>query len=113
MAEQVAVPEQSFLRDVFAHEVPDEALMAIVAVESMRRHLRRQIAAALKTLPYRERGILQMRYSLGDGHVYTLAEVGYVFRLTRERIRQLQSRALRKFRSQADDLRKLLRALDN
>ena len=113
MGERVAVPEQSFLRDLFANEVPDETLMAVLAAEWMRRHLRRRIDEAMRALSYRDRGILQMRYGLGDGHAYTLAEVGYVFKLTRERIRQLQSKALRRFRRQADDLLKLLCALDN
>jgi RNA polymerase sigma factor (sigma-70 family) len=113
VAERLAIPEQLFLRDVFVNEVPDETLMAILAAESMRRHLRRRIEEALRALSYRDRGILQMRYGLGDGHTYTLAEVGHVFQLTRERIRQLQSKALRRFRRQADDLRKLLCTVDN
>jgi RNA polymerase primary sigma factor len=113
VAERLAIPEQSFLRDVFANEVGDETLMAVLAADSMRRHLRRRIDEVMKALSYRDRGILQMRYGLGDGHTYTLAEVGYVFHLTRERIRQLQSKALRRFRRQADELRKLLCAMDN
>jgi RNA polymerase sigma factor (sigma-70 family) len=113
VTERMAVPEQSFLRDVFACEISEEVLLAVLVAESMRRQLRRQIDESLQALPYRERGILQMRYGLGDGHAYTLAEVGYVFRLTRERIRQLESRALRKFRDLADNLRKLLCTINN
>jgi len=70
--------------------------------------LRVRILAALDGLSYRERAIVEMRFGLGDGHAYTLAETGYVFRLTRERVRQLQARALRRLRYRADDLRKFL-----
>ncbi|MCL4137170.1 UNVERIFIED_CONTAM: hypothetical protein GTU68_008208 [Idotea baltica] len=55
-----------------------------------------QITAALETLTYREREILKMRYGLGDGYSYTLEEVGHVFQVTRERVRQIESKAVRK-----------------
>jgi len=50
----------------------------------------------LQELTWREREIVKMRYGLGDGYNYTLQEVAYVFRVTRERIRQLEARALRR-----------------
>lgn len=50
----------------------------------------------LEKLSWREREIVKMRYGLGDGYNYTLQEVAYVFRVTRERIRQLEARALRR-----------------
>ncbi len=50
----------------------------------------------LGELSWREREIVKMRYGLGDGYNYTLQEVAYVFRVTRERIRQLEARALRR-----------------
>ncbi len=64
----------------------------------------------MDTLSYRERGILEMRYGLGDGHSYTLAQAGQVFHLTRERIRQIQAKALRKLRhpTRSDQLRSFL-----
>jgi RNA polymerase primary sigma factor len=58
-------------------------------------NLREQIEAALRTLPERETLVLRMRYGLGDGREYTLEEVGQHFKLTRERIRQLELKALK------------------
>ena len=61
--------------------------------------LRRQIDALLKTLTYREREILRLRYGLGDGYTYTLEEVGRIFRVTRERVRQIEAKAVRKLQN--------------
>ena len=58
-------------------------------------NLREQIEAALRTLPERETLVLRMRYGLGDGREYTLEEVGQHFKLTRERIRQIEMKALK------------------
>jgi len=58
-------------------------------------NLREQIEAALRTLPERETMVLRMRYGLGDGREYTLEEVGQHFKLTRERIRQIELKALK------------------
>jgi RNA polymerase primary sigma factor len=58
--------------------------------------LRVQIARVLKTLSYREREIIKLRYGLGDGYSYTLEEVGHIFKVTRERIRQIEAKAVRK-----------------
>ncbi|NLH76809.1 MAG: sigma-70 family RNA polymerase sigma factor [Acidobacteria bacterium] len=58
-------------------------------------NLREQIEAALRTLPERETLVLRMRYGLGDGREYTLEEVGQHFKLTRERIRQIEIKALK------------------
>jgi RNA polymerase primary sigma factor len=58
-------------------------------------NLREQIEAALRTLPERETLVLRMCYGLGDGREYTLEEVGQHFKLTRERIRQIELKALR------------------
>jgi RNA polymerase primary sigma factor len=60
--------------------------------------LKRQIEDALATLLPRERQILQLRFGLHDGRPHTLEEVGKNMRVTRERIRQLEVRALRKLR---------------
>ena len=56
--------------------------------------LRRRLGELLSELDYREREILRLRYGLGDGTVYTLSEVGRVFSVTRERIRQIEQAAL-------------------
>ena len=58
--------------------------------------LRERIEALLKTLTYREREIIRLRYGLGDGYTYTLEEVGRIFKVTRERVRQIEAKAVRK-----------------
>ena len=60
--------------------------------------LREKIEEVLETLPPREARILRMRFGLDNGHTYTLEEVGQKFGLTRERIRQIESKALRRLR---------------
>ena len=60
--------------------------------------LRERIEAVLDTLPPREARILRLRFGLDNGHTYTLEEVGQKFGLTRERIRQIESKALRRLR---------------
>ena len=58
--------------------------------------LRNRVNRVLKTLSYREREIIKLRYGLGDGYSYTLEEVGHIFKVTRERIRQIEAKAVRK-----------------
>jgi RNA polymerase primary sigma factor len=58
--------------------------------------IRTRINDVLKTLTYREREILKLRYGIGDGYTYTLEEVGRIFKVTRERVRQVESKAVRK-----------------
>jgi RNA polymerase primary sigma factor len=58
--------------------------------------LRARIEAVLKTLTYREREIIKLRYGIGDGYTYTLEEVGRIFKVTRERVRQVEAKAIRK-----------------
>jgi RNA polymerase primary sigma factor len=60
--------------------------------------LRRRIDEVLKTLSYREREVIKLRFGLGDGFSYTLEEVGHIFQVTRERIRQIEGKAMRKLR---------------
>ena len=59
-------------------------------------HLKRRIAAVLEGLNYREREIIRLRYGLADGYPYTLEEVGKIFCVTRERVRQIEAKAVRK-----------------
>ncbi|MGQ9574480.1 MAG: sigma-70 family RNA polymerase sigma factor [Thermoguttaceae bacterium] len=61
-----------------------------------REMLREKIEGLLKTLTYREREIIRLRYGLGDGYMYTLEEVGRIFKVTRERVRQIEAKAVRK-----------------
>jgi RNA polymerase primary sigma factor len=58
--------------------------------------LKDKIEHVLKSLTYREREIIRLRYGLGDGYSYTLEETGRIFKVTRERIRQIESKALKK-----------------
>jgi len=69
---------------------PPEAVMDL--------NLKEQTASALKTLTPREEKIIKMRFGLDDGSEHTLEEVGQLFALTRERIRQIEAKALRKLR---------------
>lgn len=58
--------------------------------------LKERIDMILKTLSYREREIIRLRYGIGDGYTYTLEEVGRIFKVTRERVRQVEAKAIRK-----------------
>ena len=60
--------------------------------------LQEQIRAVLSTLPPREQEVLRMRFGLDDGYSLTLEEVGLYFNVTRERIRQIEAKALKKLR---------------
>jgi RNA polymerase primary sigma factor len=60
--------------------------------------LKEHIEEALKTLTDREAKVLKMRFGLGDGNEHTLEEVGQQFKVTRERIRQIEAKALRKLK---------------
>jgi RNA polymerase primary sigma factor len=62
------------------------------------RLLNEQIGTVLNTLPAREQKVIRMRFGLDDGYSHTLEEVGYVFKVTRERIRQIEAKALRRLR---------------
>jgi RNA polymerase primary sigma factor len=58
--------------------------------------LKARIADVLGALNYREREIIRLRYGLADGYTYTLEEVGKIFSVTRERVRQIEAKAVRK-----------------
>ena len=58
--------------------------------------LKERIEEVLKTLTYREREIIKLRYGIGDGYTYTLEEVGRIFKVTRERVRQVEAKAIHK-----------------
>ena len=58
--------------------------------------LKEKISSVLHTLSFREREIIKLRYGIGDGYTYTLEEVGRIFKVTRERVRQIEAKAVRK-----------------
>jgi RNA polymerase primary sigma factor len=60
--------------------------------------LKDKLSDVLSSLSERERRVLELRFGLGDGYSRTLEEVGKQFRVTRERIRQIEAKALRKMR---------------
>ena len=61
--------------------------------------LKERLEEVMTELNYREREILRLRYGLTDGYTYTLEEVGKIFSVTRERVRQIESKAVRKLQS--------------
>ena len=73
--------------------------------------LKLRIEQVLKSLTYREREIIKLRYGIGDGYTYTLEEVGKIFRVTRERVRQVEAKAIRKLQHPVRS-RKLMGFLD-
>ncbi len=77
--------------------IPDEEALAPADAASQAL-LKEEIAAALSTLTPREAKVLRLRFGLDDGHPRTLEEVGKEFNVTRERIRQIEAKALRKLR---------------
>ncbi len=83
------------------------------ADSAMNEMLRDKIDHVLRSLTYREREIIKLRYGLGDGYSYTLEETGRIFKVTRERIRQIESKALRKLQheTRADHLKGFMEAL--
>ena len=85
--------EDSYLGDFIKDETmpePDDA--------ASQQLLREQLRSILNSLNHRERQVLEMRFGLKDGQAHTLEEVGQAFGVTRERIRQIEAKALRKLR---------------
>jgi RNA polymerase primary sigma factor len=85
--------EDSHLGDFIEDRAVASPVEAIINL-----NLREQTQAVLKTLTPREEKVLKMRFGVGDGSEHTLEEVGQSFAVTRERIRQIESKALRKLR---------------
>ncbi len=85
--------EDSYFGDFIEDESAESPLQT--AGQEM---LKERIDDVLKTLTFREREIVKLRYGIGDGYTYTLEEVGRIFRVTRERVRQIEAKAVRKLR---------------
>ncbi len=83
--------EDSYFGDFIEDNASDSPVST--ATQEM---LKDKIDHVLKTLTYREREIIKLRYGLGDGYTYTLEEVGRIFKVTRERVRQIEAKAVRK-----------------
>jgi RNA polymerase primary sigma factor len=87
----VGESEDSYFGDFIEDDATESPVNA--ATQEM---LKEKIESVLKTLTYREREIIKLRYGLGDGYTYTLEEVGRIFKVTRERVRQIEAKAVRK-----------------
>ncbi len=87
----VGESEDSYFGDFIEDDATESPVSA--ATQEM---LKDKIDVVLKTLTYREREIIKLRYGLGDGYTYTLEEVGRIFKVTRERVRQIEAKAVRK-----------------
>ncbi|MBL8797732.1 MAG: RNA polymerase sigma factor RpoD [Planctomycetia bacterium] len=87
----VGESEDSYFGDFIEDDSAESPVNA--ATQEM---LKDKIEHVLKTLTYREREIIKLRYGLGDGYTYTLEEVGRIFKVTRERVRQIEAKAVRK-----------------
>ncbi len=83
--------EENFLGDLLYDHRENDPLAGVNMAS-----LRSSIADVLQTLDYREREILRLRYGLADGYTYTLQEIGRIFSVTRERVRQIEAEAIRK-----------------
>jgi RNA polymerase primary sigma factor len=83
--------EDSYFGDFIEDETAESPVQS--ATQEM---LKDRIDEVLKTLTYREREIIKLRYGIGDGYTYTLEEVGRIFKVTRERVRQVEAKAIRK-----------------
>ena len=87
----VGESEDSAFGDFIEDEKAESPVVA--ATQEM---LKDKIESVLETLTYREREIIKLRYGIGDGYTYTLEEVGKIFKVTRERVRQIEAKAVRK-----------------
>jgi RNA polymerase primary sigma factor len=87
----VGETEDSYFGDFIEDDTCESPVNA--ATQEM---LKDKIEHVLKTLTYREREIIKLRYGIGDGYTYTLEEVGRIFKVTRERVRQVEAKAIRK-----------------
>ncbi len=87
----VGESEDSYFGDFIEDDTAESPVSA--ATQEM---LKDKIEQVLKTLTYREREIIKLRYGLGDGYTYTLEEVGRIFKVTRERVRQIEAKAVKK-----------------
>jgi RNA polymerase primary sigma factor len=95
--------------DVIENKSAESAIDA-----AAQRMLRERIDAVLRTLTAREREIIKLRFGLGDGYAYTLDEVGKIFKVSRERIRQIEFRAVSKMKDplRSGQLRGFLESAD-
>jgi len=85
--------DESLFGDLIEDKSQETPVQA--AAKSM---LKEKLLDTINSLSVREREIIKLRFGLGDGYIYTLEEVGRIFKVTRERVRQIEAKALRKLR---------------
>lgn len=85
--------DESFFGDFLEDPKKNDPL-----VDIHRSALRERLDEALSELSFREREIVRLRFGLADGYAYTLEEVGQIFKVTRERVRQIEAKAVNKLR---------------
>ena len=95
-APQVEVPAEGPAEDSADGSVDSSVGLSL---EDASGALLAQIEELLKTLTFREREIIRLRYGLADGYSYTLEEVGRIFKVTRERVRQIEAKAVAKLQN--------------
>jgi RNA polymerase primary sigma factor len=83
--------EDNFFGEFLEEDRDDDPLY-----ETNLQMLKQRLDGVMTDLSYREREIIRLRYGLADGYAYTLEEVGKIFSVTRERVRQIESKAVRK-----------------
>ena len=79
---------------VFSLVCPEEKLK--VTESRMQETFKHGIEQVLRPLTQRQREMIKLRYGIGDAHTHTLEEVGLMFNITRERVRQVEAKAIRK-----------------
>jgi RNA polymerase primary sigma factor len=79
----------------FGDFIEDESVESPVSAATQEM-LKEKIESVLQTLSFREREIIKLRYGIGTGYTYTLEEVGRIFKVTRERVRQIEAKAVKK-----------------
>lgn len=98
-----AIPGIELLIALMMHSLSSQELVADTDVDSpedaiVKQLMRQDIEGVLRTLNPREREVLRLRFGLDDGRSKTLEEIGQIFKVTRERIRQIEAKAMRKLR---------------
>jgi RNA polymerase sigma factor (sigma-70 family) len=68
----------------------------LISERNEEKTFRQRIEDVLESLTYREREIIKLRYGIGNGYTYSIEDVGKIFKVTRERVRQIEAKAIRK-----------------
>ena len=82
---------------------PNPVALWELRIDDLRVYYKEKIDQVLKTLTDCEREIIKLRYGLGDDYTYTLEEVDRIFKVTRERVRQIEAKAVRKLQHDVND----------